>query len=72
MAQQNFGLVQIESIRRQQNICNLKTEILFVNVRKHCRKRKKCCLPAFSPFPQRFQKVSFPGSLKTWDCVAKS
>ena len=31
----NFRLVQIESICRRQNKCNLKTEILFVKGRKH-------------------------------------
>ena len=45
---QNFGLVQIESICRQQNTCKLKTGTLFGMVRKHCGKRRKCWLPAFS------------------------
>ena len=46
--------VQIESICRRQNKCNLKTEILFGIGRKHCGKRRKCWLPAFSPFPTMF------------------
>ena len=39
---QVFRLVQIESICRQQNKCNLKTEILFGMGKKHCGKRRKC------------------------------
>ena len=31
-------------------------------------KRRKCWLPAFSPFPQCFQNASFPGSLKSGLC----
>ena len=27
------------------------TDILFGMVRKHCGKRRKCWLPAFSPYP---------------------
>ena len=27
--------------------------------RKHCRKRRKCWLPAFSPFPAMFSKGCF-------------
>ena len=39
-------------------------QILLGIGRKHCGKSRKCCLPAFSPFPQCFQKVSFSGSLE--------
>ena len=51
---QNFKLVQIESICRRQNKCNLKTEILSAMVRKHGDKRRKCWLQAFSAFPTIF------------------
>ena len=34
----------------------MKTEIHFGMVRKHCGKRRKCWLPAFSPFPAMFSK----------------
>ena len=47
---QNFGPVQIENICRQQNKCDSKTEICFGKGRKHCGKKRKCWLPAFSPF----------------------
>ena len=40
-----FRLVQIESICRQQNKCNLRIEILFGLTRKKCGKRRKCWLP---------------------------
>ena len=54
------------------NRCNLTTEIPFGKVRKHCGKRRKCWLPAFSPFPTLFSNASFPGSLKVeivWERV---
>ena len=44
----NFRLVQIESICRRQNRCDSKIEISFGKGRKHCGKRRKCWLPAFS------------------------
>ena len=69
--QQNFGFVQIQSICRRQNKCDSKTEICFGTGRKHCWKRRKCCLPAFSPFPTMFSKGYFPKVVKRWDCVYK-
>ena len=36
--------------------------------RKHCEKRRKCWLPAFSLFPAMFSKGFFPGIIKTWHC----
>ena len=57
--QQIFRLVQIESICRQQNRYNLITEMLFEMCRKYCEKRRKCWLPAFSPFPTMFSKSFF-------------
>ena len=42
-----------------------KNEICIEKGRKHCWKRRKCWLPAFSSFPTMFfQKDSFTGSLK--------
>ena len=40
-------------------------------IRKHCAKRRKCWLPAFSPFPTLFSKAFFERVVKTWDCVVK-
>ena len=31
--------------------------------RKHCAKRRKCWLPAFSPFPTMFSNTLFPWGL---------
>ena len=70
--QQILRLVQIQRICRQQNNCKLKTEILFGMGRKHCGKRRKCWLPAFSPFPTMFSKGFFLGVVKSRDCVVKS
>ena len=40
-------------------------------VRKHCRKRRKCCLPAFSPFPTMFSKGFFFRVVKSRDGVVE-
>ena len=44
--------------------CKYKTYICFGKGRKHCGKKRKCWLPAFSPFPIMFSK----GYVKSWDC----
>ena len=41
-------------------------------VGKHFGKRRKCWLPAFSPFPAMFSKAFFTRVMKTRDCFAKS
>ena len=69
---QNFSTVQIESTSRQQNKCDLKIKVCLGMSRKHCGKRRKCWLPAFSPFPTMFSKGDFLRVMKSWDCVAKS
>ena len=43
-------------------------EIWFGMGGKHCGKRRKCWLPAFSPFPTMFSKGFFPRVIKSWDC----
>ena len=52
-------MVQIESTCRLQSKCDLKTEICLGRDRKHCGKGRKCCLPAFSPFPTMFSNGFF-------------
>ena len=44
----------------------------FDNGRKHYGKRRKCWLPAFSPFPTMFSKGFFFKVVRSWDCVVKS
>ena len=45
--------------------CDWKIEICFGTGKKHCGKRRKCWLPAFSPFfPLCFQAAPFSRSLK--------
>ena len=39
--------------------------------RNHFGKRRKCWLPAFSPFPKMFSKTFFLGVVKSRDCVVK-
>ena len=46
-----------------------KTEILSGIVREHCGKRRKCWLPAFSPFPTMFSKGFIFRVVKSRDCV---
>ena len=40
--------------------------------KKHCGKRRKCWLTAFSPFPTMFSKSLFLRVIKSQDCVVKS
>ena len=37
----------------------LKLRFVLGKVEKHCEKRRKCWLPAFSPFPSMFSKGFF-------------
>ena len=63
---------QNESICRLQNICDRKIEICFGKGRKHCGKRRKCWLPAFSPFPTMFLKGFFFNVVKSRNSIVKS
>ena len=58
----------IETICRRQDKCWRKTEICFGKVREHCAKRKKCWLPAFSPFPAMLCGGLFFRVVKAQDC----
>ena len=55
---QKFRLIQIqiESICRQQNKYDRKSQFYFLKGGKHSEKRRKCWLPAFSPFLTMFLK----------------
>ena len=44
----------------------------FGKGRKHCRKRRKCWLPAFSPFPTMFSKGFLYKVIESRDCVVKN
>ena len=48
-----------------------KNEVCFGNGRKYCGKRRKCLLPAFSPFQAKFSKGFIFKVVKSWDCVVK-
>ena len=62
---------QVETTCSRQNKLNLQTEIHFGMGRKHCGKRRKCWLPAFSPFPTMFSKGFFLRVVKCRDCGIK-
>ena len=49
-----------------------KIEICFGKGKKHCRKRRKCWLRAFSPFATMFSKDFLYRVIKIRDCVGKS
>ena len=59
LPQQNLELDQLEIFCRRRNKCIQKNEISFRKGGKHCEKRRKCRLSAFSPFPTMFSKASF-------------
>ena len=44
---------------------------LFGKGRKHYGKRRKCCLPAFSPFPSMFASDQSTRYVKPQHCVVK-
>ena len=48
-----------------------KLNFLFGKSRKHCEKRRKCWLPAFSPLPTMFSKACLLRVVKIWDCAGK-
>ena len=66
-----IGLTLIESICRKQIKCDSKTEISLEKDRKHYGKRRKCWLPAFSPFPTMFSKDYFFRVVKSRNCVVE-
>ena len=68
--QHNFRPVQIESNCRLHNKCEAKFEICVWKGIKHCGNRRKCWLPAFSPFPSMFLK-GFLKVVKSMECVVK-
>ena len=72
--QQNvtLDLVQIESFYRQQKNSNPMVKICFGKGRKYSGKKRKCWLPAFSPFCTMFSKAFFLRVIKTQVCVVKT
>ena len=50
---------------------NQKLNFILGRVEKHCGKRRKCWLPAFSSFPTMFSKGFFPSVIKSPDYVVK-
>ena len=68
---QILRLVQMKAFAGRQNKYYLKTEILFWVIRKQCEKRRKCWLPAFSPFPTMFSNGLIFREVKSRDSVVK-
>ena len=61
---QNFRPVQIQSIYRQQNKCDQKTEFVSGGVKNIVGKGENAGNQHFLLSPKCFQKAPFPGSLK--------
>ena len=51
---------------------NVKLNFVSGRVENIVGKRRKCWLPAFSPFPKMFSKGILHGVVKSRDCVVKS
>ena len=58
-ADDKFGLAEI-------------IRFVFERVENIVGKRRKCWLPAFSPFPTMFSKGFLPRAIKSLDCVVQS
>ena len=55
----------------EDKINETKIEIRFGKGKKHCGKRRKCWLPAFSTFPTMFLNGFYFRVVKSLDCVVK-
>ena len=64
---------QFEFKEFEDNKLNITKKLKFVlgKSRKQCRKRRKCWLPAFSPFPTMFSRGLFIRVVKSKACVVK-
>ena len=58
----------MDMICKRQKKSDLKIEICLGEGRKICEKRRKCWLPAFSPFPTMFSKSFFHRGVISRDC----
>ena len=67
-AKEKYSKVQIQSICRRHFKCSSNDDLCFSLHRKHCGKRRKCWLPAFSPLPSLFSKGFFPRVVKSGLC----
>ena len=67
---QNFGLNAFADDKLNET----ETMVFVVDRvdRKHCRKRRRCWLPAFSPFHTMFSKAFSFRVVETWYYVVKS
>ena len=65
-----FHFLLFQHLQTTKKKCNLKTEVLFGMGRKHRGKRRKCWLPAFSPF-STFSKGFFFRVVKSPNCVVE-
>ena len=59
-----LGLPKLKAFADDKINVTQKLKFALGRGRKHCGKRRKCWLPAFSPFPTMFSQASFSGSLK--------
>ena len=62
--------LKLKASADNKNKCGRKIEICFRKGRKHCGKRWKCWLSAFSPFPIMFSKLGLCGKELMHFCFA--
>ena len=62
---------KLKAFFTRQNKFELEIVICFGKGRKLCGKRRKCWLPAFSPFPTMFSKGYLFKVIESRDCVVK-
>ena len=67
----NFTFVHFQGYCRQQNECGPKIKKKNQRSRKHCGKRRKCWLSAYSPITTMFPKFLFPRVVINPDCMVK-
>ena len=67
--QQNFRQSKLRTVSDDKINVVEKIEICFEKGRKHCGKRRKCWLPAFSPFSTMISKGFFHRIVKSSHCL---
>ena len=67
-----FDLSKLKAFADNKIIVTQKLKFALWWGRKHCGKRRKCWLPAFSPFSTIFSNGYFFRVVKSRDCVVKS
>ena len=68
----NVDFSKVKAFANNKSNVTQKLKFALGKGRKYCGKRRKCWIPAFSPFPTIFSKGFFLRVVKSWDCVIKN